>query len=194
MRENAEQYMDSEEKEWVNLRNRAKARQEAVHQSNPMGEKEQDAIRRKHAEANMAAARARATTPSSLSKQSEEIDFTVSIPKEDPDPDQKTPYIPNTPNVGPSPTGISTAPGNSILCIWECKLDNETIYASSWDALKDKLKLYSGLWTATEHKFTNTIDNILGFFVPTQHNTLKNDTTKSFDIIVQNGKVFKGES
>jgi hypothetical protein len=198
------EHMDHEEMEWVEMRNKAKAKQEASHKNNPLSEKEWDDIRRRQAEASIAAARAKSVTPATLTNDKThqspfDIDLKVSIPTPNNDPDRKTLQI-----TGQTPAPSVASPLASInpqqnktadnyICLWECKMDHTVIYAPSWDVLKEKLKHSAGLWTAKEHKFANTIDNILGFFVPEQYDTLNGDTVKSFDIIVQNGKVFKGE-
>lgn len=189
---------DPEISEWVRLRNKAKAKQEAAHAGFPVPTvAEHDIERARQAQAQIAATRAASVTPGSLNG-SEKMPWDMS--DEDLTTQAASPVIESEPRKTPSATtgSVTQAPVQILdICVWECRVSNDektvTIFAPNWEVLKGKLKPFGGNWTATEHKFSNTIENILGFFTPEQYPTPKNSAKKTFDIIVQNGKVFKGE-
>ncbi len=91
-----------------------------------------------------------------------------------------------------SESAAGNANGKTIT-FWTSSVDHGIIYGSSWDQLKDRLKEFEGSWTACEHVFPNTSNDILGFFCPDQHTPPENSQVKTFEIIVSKGKVFKAE-
>lgn len=183
--------MDEEEKQWVEERNRAKAKQLALKDSKIPSEAEWDAQRKAQAEKQSAAAKAMAVTPGSLTGNIADpwaIDTTVSLPSE------TTELLPIPPRNTKQTAQVNapTVATTSELTVWQCTVALGTIYAHSWDVLKNKIKDTEGSHQVLEYKFSNTIENILAFFVPDQYPGHPSPV-KTFEIIVQGGKVFRDE-
>lgn len=200
----ADMDMDPDDRQWVMERERAREKQ--LRMKKPITEAEFDAQKKAHSEAQAQAARLRATTPGTLTGESKDpwdIDTKISLPPVVHDVGGIGPVGNNAaavlPAAGPVSAGNSpnvtlrTAPPN-VIVIWYCKTESGTdIYASSWDAIKLRLKSLDGFHLVKEYTLSNNVDNIINFFQPNPEIKLQGES-KSFDIIVKGGKVFRDES
>lgn len=185
-------FMDKEAANWEAQKAQALARRSAAHANLPLPQNmtvgEHDRLRREQALKDQAAVRAAAITPGALTGGGNDpfnIDTKVSIPSSD------SSVVPITPSSDGSPQ-----PATNELTFWVCKADLpecEVFYAASWEDLKTRLVNHPGTYTATEHKVANNSAALLGFFVPAQY-VFPKTQTKVFEVIVQNGKIFKAES
>ena len=203
--EDEDSSFSKEEESWFASAAAAKARQEASARAwanvpagiDPGNAKAQAKRDRENARA------AASMTPGSLTGES--IDDPFSLPfKVEASRPSATPPIAQTPTVVPAMASAASAPAlpavavASEISFWKSTLNAGTdkqldLVTASWEDLKVMLKDYDGHWLATEHKFSNTPANILGFFVPALHPLPANSLRTEFDVIVSNGKVFKAE-
>ena len=187
--------LDQEEQSWLAAKQQAAARRATAHSMAGMPSmslKEHDELRKQQMQKQQEAARAAAITPGSLTSSDDpfNIDTNVSLPGAAVDH-----VLPVT-----SPAAASSVPAANMATatdaiFWTCRVDESlTLYTNTWEEMKVRLVKHPGFYTATEHKFPNTPANILGFFVPHQHVFPSNTAVKQFEIIVKDGKVFKGEA
>ena len=90
------------------------------------------------------------------------------------------------------------------VTFWTCEIIGNSaetdkvrtvLYSTSWNDLKTTLKTYAGDLTAkaVESRFKNSPQNILGYFMPIQHEAPTLLSKREFMIIIKDGKVFREE-
>lgn len=69
----------------------------------------------------------------------------------------------------------------------------EEQFAPDWNSLKDRIKDHSGTWTVERFEFPAHAAMILGFFGKPGWEEPENVLKESFEVIVQNGRVFRAD-